>query len=221
MPRPGGKDQIMHAQLKVGDSMLELADASAEFPPRTSVNLFYVDDVDATYARAIKAGATSMLAPSDKPWGDRDAVVKDPGGTVWCISSRGPGEHITPDTPSIVPMFTVRGADKYVDFMKQAFGAQEVAIHRRPDGEIAHARLRIGTLRSSQAVKRTARTSRLLTCYTCTFLTPTRLTTARSAPEPPRFVRWKMRRTGDRTATVEDPAGNLWSIATQIKEMKF
>jgi uncharacterized glyoxalase superfamily protein PhnB len=68
MPGPGGS--IMHAELRIGDSMLMLSDAARD--PAMPGNVFlYVTDVDATYEQALKAGATSLLAPTDMFWGDR------------------------------------------------------------------------------------------------------------------------------------------------------
>jgi PhnB protein len=47
----------------------------------------WVDDVDATYAKAVKAGATSQSAPEDKPYGHRNAGVVDPNGVTWWIAA--------------------------------------------------------------------------------------------------------------------------------------
>src|SRR5450631_1393422 len=144
VPRGPESNLIMHAEVRVLGSIVELAVAPEEFKPRESVNIVYVPDVDASYERAIKAGGTSVYAPLDQVYGDRDAVVKDPGGSMWCISSRGEGEHITANTPSLVPIFSVRNAARYVDFMKQAFGASEAFMHKSADGEVIHCRLQIG-----------------------------------------------------------------------------
>jgi uncharacterized glyoxalase superfamily protein PhnB len=85
--RPDGS--IMHATLKIGNSMLMLADTSRH-AKATSVMLYlYVPDVDATYQRAIKAGATSVMEPVDQFYGDRSGGVTDFAGNTWFF-----GTHI-------------------------------------------------------------------------------------------------------------------------------
>jgi uncharacterized glyoxalase superfamily protein PhnB len=91
--RPDGS--IMHASLKIGNSMLMLADVS-EHAKATSVMLYlYVPDVDATYQRAIKAGATSVMEPSDQFYGDRSGGVRDFAGNTWFFGTHI--EDVTPD----------------------------------------------------------------------------------------------------------------------------
>jgi PhnB protein len=219
VPRPGS-DVIMHAEVRVHGSMVELADSTEEFKPRESVNILYVPDVDAAYERAIKAGGTSVYGPIDQAYGDRDAVVKDPGGSMWCISSRGTGEHITADTPSLVPIFSAHDAARYVDFMKQAFGASEAFMHKSADGEVIHCRIKIGNsiLAGGEAHGDRESGSFLLHMYVpdtdavYAKALSAGATTIRGLEDAPY---------GDRTATVQDPFGNLWSVATHVKDLKF
>jgi PhnB protein len=91
--RPDGK--IMHATLKIGDSMLMVAEAS-EHAKATSVMLYlYVPNVDAAYQMALKAGATSVMEPADQFYGDRSGGVKDATGNQWFF-----GTHIEDVSPA-------------------------------------------------------------------------------------------------------------------------
>ena len=97
--RVPARNLIMHAEVRIAGSMVELADATAEFKPRASTNILYVPDVDAAFQRAVDAGATSLAAPTDQPYGDRDGTVKDPGGNSWYITTHGSGQHIVAEHP--------------------------------------------------------------------------------------------------------------------------
>jgi PhnB protein len=83
--RPDGT--IMHAQVRIGDSMVMLAEAMAEHPAMPCALYLYVSDTDALYERALKAGATSIMKPMDMFYGDRNAGVKGPGGIQWWIAT--------------------------------------------------------------------------------------------------------------------------------------
>ena len=83
--RPDGA--IMHAELRVGDSLLMLAQGTEQWPPRPAAFYLWVSDVDATYNRALAAGATSESTPEDKPYGHRNAGVIDPAGLTWWIAA--------------------------------------------------------------------------------------------------------------------------------------
>jgi PhnB protein len=105
-PMPG-TPLLMHAELKIGNSRVMLAD---EFPGQgedcggkspqtlggTAVTLhLYVEDTDAMFARAVKAGATATMPPWDAFWGDRYCQVKDPFGHSWAIATHN--RDLTPD----------------------------------------------------------------------------------------------------------------------------
>jgi uncharacterized glyoxalase superfamily protein PhnB len=87
-------NKVMHAQLKIGDSMLMLG---GEMPPRalspksrggTSVYLhLYLADADAAFDRAVKAGCKIVMPISDTFWGDRYGVVEDPFGHQWSLAT--------------------------------------------------------------------------------------------------------------------------------------
>jgi PhnB protein len=83
---PGVEGAIMHAEVRIGDSIVMLTDAVRDVPMPTSIFL-YVDDADAVYESALKAGATSLAGPADMFWGDRFARVMDPLGNLWSIST--------------------------------------------------------------------------------------------------------------------------------------
>jgi PhnB protein len=93
MDGPGGK--IMHAELSIGDSALMVADAQPQWPAKSNSLYVYVDDVDAAYARALKAGATSVRAPETAFYGDRTSAIKDPFGNSWAIATHV--EDVPPD----------------------------------------------------------------------------------------------------------------------------
>ena len=78
---------VMHAEVAIGDSLVMLGQAGGQWPPRTAAFYLWVNDVDATYARALAAGATSESEPEDKPYGHRNAGVIDQNEVTWWIAA--------------------------------------------------------------------------------------------------------------------------------------
>ncbi len=95
MPMPDGKT-IAHAEIQIGDSHIMLGDEcgapGTAVSPTTANNTtftihLYVEDVDASFKRAVEAGATSVMPPTEMFWGDRFAKVADPFGHHWSIAT--------------------------------------------------------------------------------------------------------------------------------------
>jgi len=82
-----GDGTVMHAELKIGDSLVMLGQSSSQWKALSAALYLWVPDVDAVYARALESGATSQSAPEDKPYGHRNAGVVDRNGITWWIAA--------------------------------------------------------------------------------------------------------------------------------------
>lgn len=90
----GPDDTIVHAELKMGDSMIMLSDEfpmmqvlSPKSPGGTGSSLyFFVDDVDKVFNDAVNAGAETKMALMDAFWGDRCGTIIDPFGHTWTLA---------------------------------------------------------------------------------------------------------------------------------------
>jgi uncharacterized glyoxalase superfamily protein PhnB len=96
----GDHGAVLHAELRLGDAVVMLATADADYavPPlvgRSTGDGLYlrVDDVGAIYAAAIEAGATSVFEPEVTEWGSERARVLDPEGHEWSFGSYEPGRN--------------------------------------------------------------------------------------------------------------------------------
>ena len=78
---------VRHATMRIGNATLEIDEAHGEYQPKPCVLHVYVPDADTKYAQALRAGATSVAPPADKPYGDRSAAVKDPFGNTWYLNT--------------------------------------------------------------------------------------------------------------------------------------
>jgi uncharacterized glyoxalase superfamily protein PhnB len=113
MPGPDGR--LMHAEIRIGDSPIMLADESPEMGNKSPKTLggtacglmIYCENVDQLFERATKAGATVVMPPADMFWGDRYCLVMDPFGHKWSL-----GTHIKDLTPAEM-------AKGQADWMKQ------------------------------------------------------------------------------------------------------
>lgn len=85
---PDDAGRLMHAEVRIDDTVVMIADAADGWPPVPSYVHVYVSDVDATYRRAIEAGAISVQEPVKKEDEDKRGGVKDAGGTTWWIATR-------------------------------------------------------------------------------------------------------------------------------------
>jgi PhnB protein len=90
---PDGK--VMHAELKIGDSVIMLSDEYPEFGSLSPQSVggspmglhIYIENVDAAFDRAVKAGAQVEMPVMDQFWGDRYGKLKDPFGHKWSIAT--------------------------------------------------------------------------------------------------------------------------------------
>ncbi|MBE0610346.1 MAG: VOC family protein [Dehalococcoidia bacterium] len=76
------------AEMRIGDSLI-LVSGTEYRPPMPACLYVYVEDADESYRLALTAGARSLEAPKDVPYGDRRAMVEDAWGNVWQIAARG------------------------------------------------------------------------------------------------------------------------------------
>jgi len=215
--REGGK--IAHAQVRIEGSMVELADAPTGSKPNPTAIWLFLGDADAAYARALKAGATSIHEPMDQDYGDREASVKDPFGNHWYIATHKPdAEPLPEELRSVTPYLHPIGSAKLIDFMKNAFDAEEVFRAQDAAGTVQHAKIRIGDsiIAMGEAHGPYQPMPPALHLYVSDTdrvykralkAGATSLTEPADAPY------------GDRTAAITDPFGNAWYIATHKKDV--
>jgi PhnB protein len=79
---------IQHASVTIVDSVIEMGEAHGPYQPMPTTFYLYVPDADAAYWRAVNAGAESVSAPADQPFGDRMATVKDVFGNQWHLATQ-------------------------------------------------------------------------------------------------------------------------------------
>jgi len=88
---------IMHAEVRIDDTVVMLGDGGGAFPPFASLIHVYVDDVDRVFERAIAAGGTPVELPQTREGDpDRRGSVKDPCGNTWAISTQRPEQTRDP-----------------------------------------------------------------------------------------------------------------------------
>jgi len=136
----------MHREVRVGDSMLMIGEGAAGaggmMPIRPTAFHVFVKDVDATFRRALEAGATSLGVPADRPYGERAGFVADRFGNHWYIATPLGPQSLASALHTVTPFLHTRDAG-YVDFLKRALGAVEESRHEE-GGLLRYARLRIG-----------------------------------------------------------------------------
>ena len=83
-----GSGRVKHARVRIGDSIVMLNEAGDYAANASQIHL-YVSDVDATFARALREGASTLMEPNERPHGDRMAGFRDPCANTWWIASPG------------------------------------------------------------------------------------------------------------------------------------
>lgn len=83
-----GDGWVANAQLRMGNMRVMVSEAGHGFPAMPASYYLYVDNADASMARAIAAGAVEIMAVADMPYGDRQGGIRDAHGNIWWISQR-------------------------------------------------------------------------------------------------------------------------------------
>lgn len=217
----GGAGGI-HAEVRIADSILMIGGGGPELSwhgesQPTALHV-YVEDTDAVYERALQAGALSLNAPVDQPYGERGASVKDQFGNDWYIATWKGKSYVQEGLRAVTPYLHPLRAEPLIDFLKRGLGAQEVARYASPDGVIHHAQIRIGDsiLEMGEAHGPYQPMAAMFYLYVpnvdamyARALSAGATSICAPADQP----------YGDRNAGVKDAFGNQWFIATHIKDV--
>jgi uncharacterized glyoxalase superfamily protein PhnB len=213
VPKPDGS--IMHAEVGIGDSIIELSDANEQYPPRPTTTHLYVPDADVTYASALQAGATSVYPVADQHWGDRQGCVKDAFGNVWYVAT--PKDWVPSDEGirAVQPFLHLRDAHNVIPFLEAAFGAEALGVAKSPEGLILHATIVIAG--ATFEIDEAHGEFQPMPAYLHVYVPDTDAIYAQAVRAgatgvtPPANAPY-----GDRAATVKDPFGNTWFLATYL-----
>jgi PhnB protein len=216
-----GSQGGFHAEYNIGGSMIMVGGGGEGSqwrgtPLPTYIHL-YVEDVDAIYEKAVQAGATKVSAPGDRPYGDRECGFRDPGGNEWFVATHQGESFVPSGVPNLMPTLLPIGAPKMIDFLKQAFGAEELAVHKSPDGAVKHATIQVGTsvIELGEAHGQWQPMPSVFMMYVDDvdrwYERATKAEGAIGKDEP------KLAPHGARMASIQDPFDNIWYIASQVE----
>ncbi len=206
-----------HAEVRIGDSMLMIGSGeSVRGRERIGAFHVYVPDCDAAYRRAIQAGATSLGEPADRPYGERSGFVKDAAGNHWYIATRFASTVAPEGLGTVLPFVLPVKARPFIDFLKRAFAAQEMAVFEE-SGRVVHAAVRMGdaVLEMGEAQEAPSLPSSFFLyvedCDACYRRAVAAGATSVQEPADQPY--------GHRTAVVVDPFGYQWFPASLLKKV--
>jgi len=179
----------------------------------------YVKDVDGVYQGAVQAGAISLMSPTDMPYGERGAAIEDVGGNHWYLATAFGDDYVPTGVPNLMPFFNPRGAQKMIDFLKQAFAAEELSVHKSPEGRVLHAEMKIGTsvVEMGEAHEQWQPRAAVFMMYVDdvdAWFTRASEAEGVTVKEPP-----KLQPHGALVGSIKDPFDNIWYIASQQQTM--
>ena len=182
----------------------------------TAIHL-YIPDVDAAYQRALDAGAKSLMEPADQPYGERGAGVEDLSGNRWYIATTFvPLTDIAKDLRTVTVYFHPIGAQRFIDFLINAFDATELMRHAEND-MIMHAKVQVGDSVIELGEARTADqplpTAIYLYVEDVDAMYERAVNAGGVSMQPPTNQEY-----GDRNAWVKDPFDNVWYIAAPARQ---
>ncbi len=216
-----GSQGGFHAEYNIGGSMIMVGGGGQGSkwqgtPLPTYIHL-YVEDVDAIYEKAVQAGATNLTAPGSRAYGDRECGFRDPGGNQWFVATHQGESFIPRGQPNLMPSLQPIGASKMIDFLTQAFGAEELMVHRSPDGAVRYASMRVGTsvVEMGEAHDQWQPLPSVFMMYVDDVdawyerAIKAEGVIAKDAP--------KLQPHGARMGSIQDPFDNVWYIASQVQ----
>jgi PhnB protein len=198
-----------HRELRIGNSMLMLGEGTPGeiVPGRSMAFHVFVDDVDASYAKALAAGGESLGEPADRPYGERSGFIKDAFGNNWYIASPLGPESFGHALRTVTPFLHSRDVRGYIDFLVRAFGASEEVVHELPGGVIPYARARVGDAAIELGTADPTPGAFCLYVADPDSVYEQAVAAGAKALSPP-----VDQPSGDRMAFVEDALGNQWYI---------
>lgn len=213
--RAQGSAGGMHAEVLIGDSLVMIGGAEHIEPMPTAIHL-YVPDIDDAYRRALEAGATSLMEPADQPYGERSAGVEDAQGNRWYIATPFvPLKEIADDLHTVTVYFHPIGAQKFIDFVSNAFGGRELMRHA-DEKMILHAKVQIGDsvieLGEARYPGQPLPTAIYLYVDDVDSMYERALKAGGISMLAPTDQDY-----GDRSAWVKDPFDNVWYLAAPVK----
>ena len=204
------------SELRIGDSELLVADIeSVPGGKRFGAFHVFVPDCDAAYDRAIKAGGTSLGEPADRPYGERSGFVKDASGNYWYIATQLGDHPHTEGLGTVTPYAHPPKARPFIDFMKKAFDATELAVHEQ-GGRVMHAAVRIGNTVIEMGESPDFQPSSFYVHVDdCDAAYQSALAAGATSLWSPTDQHW-----GERTAGLQDPFGYQWMPSSPVKKAR-
>jgi len=211
-----------HCEVRVEDSMLMIGGGGAgvawKGDPKLGAFHVYVRDCDAAYQRALQAGGKSLAEPADQFYGERSASVIDAAGNHWYIATRLEGDYKWEGAPTIQPYLHPLRAEPVINFLKRAFGAEDLGRHATPDGVIHHVTLKVGDshleMGEAQGPYQPMKSMFYLYVPKVDDVYRTALAAGAKSMQEPADQPY-----GDRVGAVTDAFGNQWWIATHVKDL--
>jgi uncharacterized glyoxalase superfamily protein PhnB len=212
--RPDGR--IMHCEVRVDDVTVEFGEGNDQYPAAPMAFHVYVPDADEVYRRAIEAGAVSLHPLTDQTYGDREGSVRDSQGNNWYIATHLVQAHKPERLRTLTPYLHASGADSLIRFVQSAFGGEPYEVHRGEQGDVIHAKVRIGdsVLELSEAHGQWGPIGANLHVYVpdTDAAYSAALASGATSQAPPSDTPY-----GDRAAAVVDAWGNQWWLATNLR----
>lgn len=215
-----GSQGGFHSEYRIGDSMLMIGGGgkgskwSGTAVP--AVFHLYVQNVDGVYQEAMQAGAVSLMQPMDTEYGERTAGIEDVSGNHWYLATATGPNYIPEGVPNLMPYFHPVGAPRMIEFLKEALGAEEVAVYKSPDGVVQHAKVKIGDSIVEMGEAHGPWQPRPMhfmlyvddadAWYARAMKTEGASSVGEPADQP----------YGARVGTIKDPFDNVWYLATQL-----
>jgi PhnB protein len=217
-PMPNG----LHSEVRIEDSMLMIGGGAAgvEWKRDAQLGAFhvYVRDCDAAYQHALAAGGRSLQEPTDQPYGERSATVIDPAGNFWYIATFKETGYKSEGAPTVQPYLHPLRAEPLINFLKRAFGAEDLGRYTDPQGVMHHATLKIGTshLEMGEANGPYQPMNSMFYLYVSDADAAYRraITAGATSLHEPADQPY-----GDRSAAVKDAFGNIWYVASNTREI--